>query len=75
MIRRTTLELDEDLLLRAKRVLGCATMRATVEEALRRAAEQGEDEAARRARRQWDYLQRLQTRTDVEVLESEQMWR
>lgn len=33
MIRRTTIELDDELLSRAQAALGCATMRATVEEA------------------------------------------
>jgi len=37
MIKRTTIEIDDDLLNRAKEALGEATARATVEEALRRA--------------------------------------
>lgn len=37
MIRRTTIELDYELLERAKRVLKCDTARATIHEALRRA--------------------------------------
>ncbi|TMF98029.1 MAG: type II toxin-antitoxin system VapB family antitoxin, partial [Chloroflexi bacterium] len=41
MVRRTTIELDEDLVERAKKVLGAKTTRATVEEALRRAVEIG----------------------------------
>jgi Arc/MetJ family transcription regulator len=36
MARRTTLEIDEGLLSRAQAALGAATIRATVEEALRR---------------------------------------
>ncbi len=44
MIKRTTIELDIQLLDRAKRALGQPTTRATVEEALRRAAEQAEQE-------------------------------
>jgi len=36
MIKRTTIEIDEELLVRAKRALGEKTARATVEEALRR---------------------------------------
>jgi Arc/MetJ family transcription regulator len=74
-MKRTTIELDEDLLARAKRALGAPTTRATVEEALRRAAEQAEDESARRADRQRRYLERLPTFVDPEVLGSEQMWR
>jgi len=74
-MKRTTIELDEALLARAKRALGAPTTRATVEEALRRVAEQGEDEAARRADRQRRYLKRLRALVDRDVLSSEQMWR
>ena len=35
MTRRTTIEIDETLLDHAMRALGCTTIRATVEEALR----------------------------------------
>ena len=75
MIRRTTIELDEELLKRAKRALGGKTTRATVEEALRRAAEQAEGEQERRAADQAKYLQQLPTRADLDVLASEKMWR
>ncbi|QZA18247.1 hypothetical protein K3U93_03270 [Mycobacterium malmoense] len=46
----------------AKRALGCATTRATVEEALRRAAAHAHDQ---RAARQQRYLQRLVDHVDV----------
>jgi Arc/MetJ family transcription regulator len=72
--RRTTLEIWEELLERAKRVLDCTTMRAPVEEALRRVAELGEEEAGRRARRR-GYLEELGGRADLAVLRSEEMWR
>ncbi len=75
MPKRTTIELDEELLARAKRALGARTTRATVEEALRRAAEQAEGERQRRAREQLAYLERLPARADLEVLASEEMWR
>lgn len=75
MIRRTTIELDQELLIRAKRALGGKTTRATVEEALRRAAEQAENEQERRAADQLEYLQNLPARVDPEVLASEEMWR
>jgi Arc/MetJ family transcription regulator len=75
MTKRTTIELDEVLLMRAKRALGAKTTRATVEEALRRAADQAEGERARRAASQVEYLDRLADRVDVEVLGSEEMWR
>ena len=74
-MKRTTIELDEDLLARAKRALGAKTTRATVEEALRRAAEQAEGEHASRAGRQRDYLRELAGRADLDVLATEDMWR
>lgn len=75
MTKRTTIEIDEELLARAKRALGAKTARATVEEALRRAAESAEDEHARRAGAQRAYLEHLAARIDREVLLSEEMWR
>lgn len=75
MKRRTTIELDDALLARAKRALGVATTRAAVEEALRRAVADAEDEHADRAARQRAYLQQLSERVDLEVLASEDMWR
>lgn len=75
MKRRTTIEIDDDLLARARRALGNQTTRATVEEALRRVAKTVEDEEAARAQRQLGYLQRLSSHTDAEVLDSEEMWR
>ena len=75
MIKRTTIEIDEQLLSRAKRALGCPTTRATVEEALRRAADQAEDEHERKAARLREHLESLATRVDLEVLASDEMWR
>lgn len=75
MTKRTTIELDEELLARAKRALGGGTTRATVEEALRRAAQEAEGEHERRAAGQLKYLERLQARVDLDVLSSEEMWR
>ncbi len=75
MSRRTTIEIDEALLARAKKALGCRTTRATVEEALRRAADQLDDEAARRATAQSAYLGRLASLADLHVLRSDEMWR
>ena len=74
-MRRTTIEIDEMLLDRAMRALGCTTMRATVEEALRRAADLATDQAERRAAAQNGYLDRLEGRTDLAVLASDEMWR
>ncbi|HVR43659.1 MAG TPA: type II toxin-antitoxin system VapB family antitoxin [Thermoanaerobaculia bacterium] len=75
MIKRTTIEIDQDLLGRAKEALGEATTRATVEEALRRAAESVDAERSRRAARQQRYLVELNLLVDLGVLGSEQMWR
>lgn len=75
MPKRTTIEIDEALLARAKRALGHATTRATVEDALRRAAESVEDEEAERAVRQTCFFDRFSTRVDIAVLRSEEMWR
>lgn len=74
-MKRTTIELDEELLARAKRALGARTTRATVEEALRRAAAQAEGEQAERAERQRRYLDDLDKRVDLDVLGSDRMWR
>ena len=74
MTKRTTIEIDQDLLDRAKHALGAATTRATVEEALRRAAESAEAERERRAEKQRRYLEQLGLRVDVDVLASEEMW-
>lgn len=75
MTKRTTIEIDEELLERAKRALEQPTMRGAVEEALRRAAEGAETEEVRRAARQRDYLRELRARVDVSVLAADEMWR
>ncbi len=75
MTKRTTIEIDQELLERAKQALGEATTRATVEEALRRAADSTEAERGLRAARQRRYLEELNRRGDVAVLLSEEMWR
>ena len=75
MIKRTTIEIDENLLARAKRALGGRTTRATVEEALRRVAETAEDEFQQRAEAQRRYFETLGEHVDLEVLKSDEMWR
>ncbi len=75
MVRRTTIEIDEDLLVRAKRALGSTTIRGTVEEALRRAAELAEGEQRERIDRRLRYLDELAASADVDVLGSDEMWR
>ena len=74
MLKRTTIEIDDELLARAKRALGRPTTRATIEEALRRVADMAEDEQAERAARQRQYFAALATHGDLDVLASEDMW-
>lgn len=74
-MKRTTIEIDEDLLARAKRALGLGTTRATVEEALRRAADQADAEFAERRERQLRYLETIGESVDLDVLASGEMWR
>jgi Arc/MetJ family transcription regulator len=71
--RRTIIEIDEELVERAREILGETTPRDTVEEALRRVTDGTEHE--RRAANQRRYLQQLAERVDVSVLASEEMWR
>jgi len=75
MVRRTTIELDQDLVSKAKKALGAKTTRETVEEALRRAVQSVEGDRARRAAEQHEYLQRLSVHADLKVMNSEEMWR
>jgi Arc/MetJ family transcription regulator len=75
MVKRTTIEIDRDLLERARRALGKATARATIEEALRRATSMEEAQRQAKASRQRAYLEGLASRTDLDVLRSEEMWR
>jgi Arc/MetJ family transcription regulator len=75
MTKRTTIEIDEELLAHAKQALGLPTTRATVEEALRLATEVTEREREDRAQRQLRYLATLSEHLDLEVLASEEMWR
>jgi Arc/MetJ family transcription regulator len=75
MIKRTTIEIDEQLLARAKKALKQPTTRATVEEALRRAADSAAIDNRERAHRQMRYLESLKDRADLDVLASDQMWR
>lgn len=72
---RTTLEIDRELLERAKRALGTSTMRETVDVALRRATEDEETDRADRSRRQWHILRNLSKHIDPDVLASDTMWR
>lgn len=75
MLKRTTIEIDEELLARAKRALGGTTTRWTVEEALRRAAAAAEEEFERRAAAQRRYFETLGDHLDLDVLRSDEAWR
>ena len=75
MKRRTTIEIDDALLERARKALGRATTRETVEEALRRAAEGAEREQNDRAARQVRNYKTLSTYAELDVLASDEMWR
>ena len=75
MKRRTTIEIDDALLERARKALGSTTTRETVEEALRRAAASVESEQTDRAARQLKLLQNLGKYLDLDVLASNEMWR
>lgn len=75
MLRRTTIEIDERLLEHAKRALGLPTIRATVEEALRRVTADVEDARGRVGEAQATYFADLPTHADVEILGSEETWR
>ncbi|MCB0955211.1 MAG: type II toxin-antitoxin system VapB family antitoxin [Ilumatobacteraceae bacterium] len=75
MIRRTTIELDDELVAEARAALGQPTVRATVEEALRRAVQA--EKASDRARRQQQInaLRQAAKLIDQDVLMSEEAWR
>jgi len=75
MPKRLTVEIDEQLLARAKRSLGRPTTRATIEEALRRAVDGADRERKQRSARQARYFASLRARVDLSVLGSEEMWR
>ncbi|MGI8426533.1 MAG: type II toxin-antitoxin system VapB family antitoxin [Actinomycetota bacterium] len=75
MKRRTTIEIEEDLLERARKALGFQTTRGTVEEALRRAADSAEASQAEQLEKQVALLGKLGELVDLDVLKSDEMWR
>jgi len=75
MKRLTTIEIDEQLLERARKALGIQTTRGTVEEALRIAADAAGEDRKATAERQLAFLGRLGETVDLEVLKSDDMWR
>lgn len=74
MKRRTTIEIEDELLQRAKQALGATTVRATVEEALRQAAARAEAADEDRAARQRAFFDALRSHADLALLSSEEMW-
>ena len=75
MIRRTTIALDEDLVAEARIVLGQPTVRATVEEALRRAVQSAKSTDRNRRAEQIDAMKRAARLIDEDVLLSGEAWR
>ncbi|MGH9276835.1 MAG: type II toxin-antitoxin system VapB family antitoxin [Acidimicrobiales bacterium] len=75
MIRRTTIELDDDLLRRAMRALGTGTKRATVEEALRRVSEAAEADDAERRERIIATLKEIGEVERSQGITRDEMWR
>lgn len=75
MIRRTTIELDEELVAEARAVLGLPTVRATVEEALRRAVQSERDTDRARRIEQIEAMKRASRLIDEQVLLSGEAWR
>lgn len=73
-VKRTTIELDEDLLRAAQAVTG-ETLRATVEHALRQLVAGADRRAALRRERIADHLVRAGAQVDVDVLLSDKAWR
>ena len=75
MIRRTTIELDDELVAAARIALDQPTVRATVEEALRRAIRS--EKSADRAQRASQILamQKAARLMDGEILLSGEAWR
>jgi Arc/MetJ family transcription regulator len=75
MIRRTTIELDDALVAEARIALDQPTLRATVEEALRRAVRS--EKSAGRARRedQLEAMKQAALLMDEDALLSGEAWR
>ena len=73
-VKRTTIELDEDLIRSAQQATG-QTLRSTVELALRRLVASTEAEATERRRRVTEYFAEGTSGIDVRVLLSDEAWR
>lgn len=73
-VKRTTIELDEDLVRAAQAATG-TTLRATVEHALRQLLASAEHQASSRRQRIVDHIAEAGAEVDVDVLLSDQAWR
>lgn len=73
-VKRTTIELDEDLVGAAQAVTG-ETLRATVERALRQLVAGADEFAAARRQRIVEHIAHAGDHVDVDVLLSDQAWR
>jgi Arc/MetJ family transcription regulator len=73
-VKRTTIELDEELVKAAQRVTG-KTVRSTVEEALRVLVANAERERQARRSVVSAHLDIAHSAVDVEVLQSNEAWR
>jgi len=73
-VKRTTIELDEDLVEAAQAITG-ATLRATVEHALRQLVSQSDEAAADRRERIAEHINHASSHIDVDVLLSDEAWR
>lgn len=72
-VKRTTIELDQELVTAAQRVTG-QTVRSTVEEALRRLVEAAEQEREAKRSRVSTHLSHARNAVDIEVLDADEAW-
>ncbi|MGV9803810.1 type II toxin-antitoxin system VapB family antitoxin [Mycobacterium sp. NPDC003449] len=73
-VRRTTIELDEDLVKAAQRVTG-QTVRSTVEEGLRRLVSAAESEREARRSRMTAHFSDARNAVDTDALQTDEAWR
>ncbi|MCV7285244.1 MULTISPECIES: type II toxin-antitoxin system VapB family antitoxin [Mycolicibacterium] len=73
-VKRTTIELDEELVKAAQRVTG-QTLRSTVEEGLRRLIATAEHEREAKRARLATHLNRASEAVDTDVLQADEAWR
>jgi Arc/MetJ family transcription regulator len=73
-VKRTTIELDEELVKAAQRVTG-QTVRATVEEALRGLVAAAERDRQAKRSRVSTHLDIAHSAVDVKVLQADEAWR